>query len=68
MASTTIQQYSDYQYLIAYAAFIMIVMLFIRTRFGYVTVYYSLILFAFSLVLLNGNFLANILKPISGNQ
>lgn len=61
----TQQTYSDYQYILAYGFFIAIMFLIARTRLGYVTIYYGLSLVAFLLVLLEGNNIANILKPIS---
>lgn len=58
------QKYSDYQYVLAYGMFIGLMMLLARTRFGYVTIYYSLALMAFTLVLLRAGTIVNILKPI----
>ncbi len=58
------QKYSDYQYILAYGMFIALMMLVARSRFGYVTLYYSLALTAFGLVLLRASSIVNILKPI----
>lgn len=58
-------KYSDYQYLLAYGAIILIILLVIKSRVGYVTVYYALALFAFTLFLLSSNILVKILAPIS---
>lgn len=58
--------FTDYQYVVAYVTIIVIMMLISRTKLGYNTVYYSLALLLFGLVLIHGDVLTNLLKPISG--
>jgi hypothetical protein len=59
--------FNDYQYVVAYGLAIVLFMLAIRSRFGYVTVYYSLCLFAFALTLIYSSSLTNLLKPAIDN-
>jgi hypothetical protein len=64
MASNAPQQYNDYQYLLAYAFLIGILMLIARTRIGYVTIYYLLALMLFTMLLLAASSISKILAPI----